>query len=694
MGNQLLRVFAGKRQRPAYTAAMIEGWILPSWFVKQSDLLNPGYVFGEYRFANLCFRNWTAFCDAKGQPALLIDREGTISFPNFGVSVEIWVNDGQSFITPGKFLQTKQRVDPEFPCIETKSFFKHGNYQSRLFPIVGLPNNWIGLELNLDIAGELAFNDLLIALVVRPYDHNGLSAIKGLEYQNKRLIVNYLELVQFEVEPKIIFCTHAALGDVTEYLKFEENKLAATSADGSCTGLIGYSVRPAEGTIIKLILKPDSVKFFPNPIREFTQKWFWESKQRWFNNCILQHHLLKTGSKIDDIYHINLNYLIMFNGRSSDWVDVDNLLLLNRLAFYARSRAQLLKALKRVRWDGSLSGSGLTPGKLIYAIYDYYQFTNDLNFIKENWQTLKRMGYWLLQNQTLLRGEAFPEPIGDPAWSCASLKALAKLAEANGDFENGQFYHQQYQRLWSRILSFCSRRIKADNLNGHRQKFPVREVIAGLAISYPLCLYERKERFIQEWLDRIFAGSVYHGGVIAPLEFPGIDLELTSRLGVILLREEREYDQVFKLLIKTISSAGNWPDRIHPAFGGGIGTTGHSQQVGCQFLLMLRNIMVMDEGDSLYLLPGIITSKFWTEINIELNNFPTIFGEISLKSRNIGEIVQIEFKASFRKKPRQIKLILNQKDHLLYSDSTVRREGDYVYLNPDFRIVRIRRDLT
>ncbi|MGE5605934.1 MAG: hypothetical protein ACM3YE_09605, partial [Bacteroidota bacterium] len=236
MRNQLLKVFEGKRQRPAFSTAMIEGWILPSWFIKQSDLLNPGYVLGKYRFANLCFRNWTAFCDDKGQPVLLIDREGTISFPNLGVSVEIWVNDGKSFITPGKFLQTKQTVDPEFPCIETKSSFKYGNYKSRIFPIIDLQNNWIGLELNLYAAGELAFNDFLISLVVRPYDHNGLTAIRQLEYKNKRIRVNYIELLQLEVEPKIIFCSHAGLGDVTDYLKLEENKLAATSSDGSCTG--------------------------------------------------------------------------------------------------------------------------------------------------------------------------------------------------------------------------------------------------------------------------------------------------------------------------------------------------------------------------------------------------------------------------------------------------------------------------
>lgn len=691
MGNQLLKVFEGKRGKPAFSTAMIRGWILPSWFIKQRDLINLGYVFGKYRFANICFRNWTAFCNEKGQPVLLIDKDGTISFPKIGVSVEIWINDGRKFITPGRFLQTKQTATPEFLCVETKGFFKDGVYQSRLFPILGSSNNWTGLELNLYAAGESACNDYLVCLVVRPFDHNGLTAIRQLEYKNKRIKVNFIELLQLETEPKIVFCTHAGLGDVTDFSKFDENKLGVKSTDGSCTGIFGYSVRPADQTGIKIILKPDHLKFHPYQVREFPQKWFWESEQIWKNRYSLQYRMLTTNSKIDQIYRINLNYLIMFSGETSDSVEINNVLVLNRFAFYSQSRSWLLKALKRVRWDGSISAVNLSPGKLIYAIYDYYQFTSELNFVKENWQTLKRMGYWLIQNQSLLRRDADQGPVENPAWICASLKALSKLSEANNDLESHQFFHRQYQALWSRILELFSRRLKEYNIIGNRKKWPVKETVGGLAISYPLCLYRRNERFIREWLDKTLEESTYNGGMISPMEFQGVDLELTARLGAVLLREEREYEVVFKFLMETISSTGNWPDRVHPVFSGGIGVTGHSLEVGCQFLLMLRNIMAMEEGEVLYLLPGIITSKLWTELNIELNHFPTTFGNISLKCQNIGKIVQINFEAFFRKKPRRIRLILNQRDRLVYSDAVVAREGEYADLDPNFKIVRFRR---
>lgn len=691
MRNQFLKALEWKQQKPSFSAARIEDWILPSWFIKQSDFLNPGYVFGKYQFANICFRNWTAFCNYKGQPVLFIDGEGTVSFPHIGVSVEIWVNNGKVLITPGKFLQTRVTVDPDFPSIETINSFKEGVLKSRVFPILGLQEAWIGLELNLYAAGESAFNDFLLCLVVRPYDNNGLTRIKKLEYRNKSIKVNYNELLQLEIEPKIIFCTHAGLGDVTDYFKLEENKHAVTSPDGSCTGLIGYSIRPADRTGIRLILKPESLKFFPNQVREFPQSWLWESKQIWVNRYSRQHHMLITGSPIDQICRASLNFLMMFHGRSSGLVDIETILVLNRFAFYSESRSYLIKTLKKVRWDGSISNKPLNPGKLIYAIGDYYQLSGDCNLVRENWQTLKRIGYWLAQNQTFFKGDDLPEHTEDPAWTCASFKVLSRLSQVNDDYQSGQFFHHQYQGLWSRILEVFSRGIKKGYCNGYRKRFPISESIRRLAISYPLRLYRRNERFIREWLDQILETSTFNGGVVSPLEFQGIDLELTARLGMILLREEGEYDRVFKFLIEAISSTGNWPDRVHPIFGGGIGVKGHSLEVSCLFLLILRNAMVMEEGEVLYLLPGIITSKLWNELNIELKNLPTAFGDISLQCRNIGKIVQLEFKASFRRKPRCIRLILNQRDRLLYSDSVVMREGEYVKLDSGFKIVRFSR---
>ncbi len=691
MGYQLLKAFEGKRQKPAYSTAAIESWVLPSWFIKQSDPLSPGYVLGDYRFANICYRNWTAFCNETGEPVLLIDEEGAFSFPKIGISVEVWVNDGKRFFTPGRFLQTEQKGDPEFPCIETKSLLQNGILKSLIFPIEDLWNPCIGLDLELYAAGESAFSDFLVFLVVRPYDHNGLSAINRLEYKNKRIKVNNNELFQLETEPKIVFCTHAGLGDVIEYFKLEENNFAVTSPDGSCTGLIGYSIRPADRTGIKLIFKPDSFKIFNNQEKDFTQRWFFDSKQIWLNQNFFQYRMLKTGSAIDPIYRKNLNYLKLFNGSSSDLVDIYNILVLNRYSFYTQSRNYLLRTIKKVRWDGSLSNDYLTPGKLIYAFADYYQFTEDPKIIKDNWQILKRMGYWLAQNQTYLLSNLNPERYENQVWICASFRALSGLSEAVEDFENFQFFHENYQELWSRLLGLFSRKIRENSDSDFRKRRPVSEAIAILSLSYPLQLFQRNERFVKEWLDQLIKGATFNGGVISPLEFQGVDLKLTARIGEILLREGDRYDPTFKFLSGTISSTGSWPDRTHPVYGGGIGATGHAPEVCCHFLLLLRNIMVMEEGEVLYLLPGIFISKLWSDLNIELNNMPTTFGEISLKCRNIGKIVQIEFDACFRKKPQQIMLILNGDDRVLYSNTDIMRDGEHALLDPDFKIVRFRR---
>lgn len=691
--NLLLKVFEAKRLSPSFAASEIESWVLPLWFTKQSNPLNPGCVFDGYRFANISYRNWTALYNAGGEQILTVDRDGTISFSLMGVSVEIWVNNGETLFTPGRFLRTEQKAAVEFPCIETRSIFPKGTCISRVFIIDQCRNVSFGIELELDTPEEYAFDDFSIFLVARPYDHDGITGINRLEYKNKQLKVNNSELFQSEIEPKVIYCTHARLGDVTEYFKLGQNRLAATSTDGSCTGLIGYSIRPGEQNKIKLFYKTDPFKRFSKNETDFSRAWLDDSRQDWISRYIYQHRLLKAGSKTDFLYHTNLNYLIMFSGPSSDLIDVYHILALNRFALASRSRNYLLKAIKNVRWDGSLSCGHLTPAKLIFALADYYQFSYDQKFIKENWQVLKRVGFWLVQNKPTNPCNVSLKYYEGLGWICASFKALSLLSEAIGYPEESNFFHQQFQQLWARILGFFSRKFK-ENHSGFRKDDSVSEAVAGLCLTYPLQLFQRNERFIGEWLHRVTEKSLLNGGVISPMEFQGVDLELTARLGATLLREGLEWEPSFNFLSEMAGPTGSWPDRIHPVFNGGIGLSGHAPGVCCHFLLLLRNIMIMEEGTTLYLLPGILVGRVWRGSEIELRRFPTIFGEISLKLKMVGNIIQIEFDACYRKKPRQIRLILNEHDQLLYSDSKILYREKFIELEPDFKIIRLRRVLT
>lgn len=696
MGYQLLKSVKRERQNYPFSPLEIKNWSLPSWFIKQSNPLSPGYIFGGNSFANLCYRNWTTLCNERGEEVLAIDGEGTVSFPKIGISIEVWVNNGKTFFTPGRFLRTEQKAFPEFPCIETRSFFQNGYYESRIFPACDCQNGLFGAEFEINATGGEVFTEFLLFLVIRPYDVNGLAAINRLEYKNRRVRVNNEELFHFETEPKIIFCTQASMGDVTDYFNLEQNKEAVSSVAGNCTAVIGYEARPIDLQQIKLSFNGRSRKAFSNKNMDFPQDWLSDSRQKWISRSGHQHRMICTNSKIDTIYHNNLNYLKLFSGSLFERYDVYRILALNRFALYAISRAYLLKTLKKVGWDGSLSSSnsfanGLTAEQLVFALFDYYLFSGDLKMVKGNWPILKRIGFWLIQNRKTITNNLSLDCCQELSWVCAAFKGLAKLAELIGSFEESQIFNQHFQGLWSQLLGSYSRKNK-DNIRAISGKgLLVSNAITGLSLSFPLRLYPRQERFVNNWLGGIAAEPTFKGGVISPLEFQGVDLRLTARLGSILLREELQYDSVFKFLTDAVSPTGTWPDRIHPVSGGGIGATGHDPDVCCQYLLLLRNLMVMEEEDILFLLPGIFTSSIWQFPKIDLRYIPTSFGEISLKCQTIGNTVQIEFYANFRTKPQKIGLILRPGDRLIYTDSLIRQAGKYVELGSDFKITRIRR---
>ncbi|NLY74487.1 MAG: hypothetical protein GX075_04215 [Firmicutes bacterium] len=692
MGNHLLKAFKSKRQAPAYSAVEIGHWILPPWFIRQVNPLNSSYQWNN-SFANLSCRNWTGFCNEWGEQIITVDGDGIFSFVRSGVSLEIWVNDGAYLYTPGKYLRTEQKATPEFPCVETESRFDNGFYKSRVFPIESFRNRIFGLEFEVGANGADPFNNFLFFLVIRPYDHNGLSAIRKLEFKNRRMRVNNYELFYLDSEPEAVFCTDAREGDVTDYFKLEIARSSVTSWKGSCTALLGYSIRPADRTIIRLYHKPDSFTMFVKQEIDFSKNRFFDSKQLWISRYNYQHRMIKTDSEIDSIFHANLNYLKMFNGPRSNSTDIYQLLALNRFAFYRQSRSYLLKTLKKVRWDGSIGSGYLPPEKLIYALTDYYQFSKDFKIIEENWQILKRIGLWLIQNISALAVETKPRDLINLGWICASLRALSLLNEDKGELEDSRFFQTHFQKLKARMLEFFTRVFKENARDGFRKVGSISDNIDNLSLSYPLRLYEQRERFVNKWLNLIIEDYTYEGGVISPLEFGGVDLILTARLGLILLREGLNHDPVFRFFRDKVSSTGTWPDRIHPVNGNGIGAAGHSPDVGCHFLLFLRDLMVMEEREVLYLLPGVFTSALWREPQIELQCIPTLFGEISLKCESIGKVTQIKFNPSFRQKPRQIRLILDSRDRLIYADSKVRRAGNCLELENDFKIARIRRDL-
>jgi hypothetical protein len=78
------------------------------------------------------------------------------------------------------------------------------------------------------------------------------------------------------------------------------------------------------------------------------------------------------------------------------------------------------------------------------------------------------------------------------------------------------------------------------------------------------------------------------------------------------------------------SPTGQWPEAIHPLTGGGCMGDGHHVWAAAEWLLMIRNCFVREEGECLVLCAGIPARWLDQAAPIRLGPAPTSFGAVSI----------------------------------------------------------------
>lgn len=262
---------------------------------------------------------------------------------------------------------------------------------------------------------------------------------------------------------------------------------------------------------------------------------------------------------------------------------------------------------------------------------------------------------------------------------------------ADYSIRSGPQFKNHFFVIWTQLFDeltvIGSHTARAESERGHH---PGGEAaVRGLLASFPLQLSDKGAPWMKDLLHRITAHHLWEGGFFSPQDFPGINLELTARLGQALIREGMEYQAVLDFLLDAAGPTFRWPDRINPLSREGIGEEGHDPKVLFQMLLLIRSLFLWEDSENLYLLPGIFISRIWQTPNLELANWPTFFGTVSLKVRTIGGIVQINFMPKFQRCPQKILLTFGGEYRLLYTDTNIQQNGKIVILDPDFQVLRV-----
>lgn len=682
-------------------------WILPPWFERQNNPLEKPYAAGVTDFVNLTSRNWVALYAENMKNIVLVDLYGTVHLPGMGISMETWIRDNDEIYTPGRFISIQHRLCPLYRGMGLTCEYVSGACKIIFFPAAETGKPLIQTQVSIIHKRIDSLKPVGLLFVIRPFDHNGMAWVKSLEYRERNLLVNGKKILSFEKEPSFSFFSHAGLGDVTRYFESGEGNEKIRAIDGSCTGMLGFTGLPEELKDIRLSIATGSWDESLRPYNFFS---FYKMKHaydkeniNWVERLSQSAELIKTHTKLDEMYTANLAHLKTFS-YITDEINIYQILTYNRFNMAGKSKIYLETWLKRVRWDGAIHEQLLGTSQLVHGILDYCQLTGDVNFIKSHWLVLERIGSWMMASSMKLNGiseNMEPSLPGRSStyeyyfWICAGLKALAKLGTLINRITEVQDYKEAYLSLKGGLLQSFTNTVRLKKHKAGSGAFDIgngEQLARSLSASYPLQLFDINERVIRDALDLVLRKYLYNGAVISPLDFKGIDLELTAMLGQVLVREGVSYSRILNSLLTYAGPAWSWPDRVNPVSREGIGKIGHDAKVLYQVLLFLRSIMAIEDDETLYLLPGVFTSCFWKEPRVTVKNLPTYFGNLSFQCSSLGSMVQIDYQPEYHLRPNKVRLLIPITCKVLFCDKEMQYRTPILEVNPDFHLLRIRRE--
>src|SRR6185503_7644675 len=130
--------------------------------------------------------------------------------------------------------------------------------------------------------------------------------------------------------------------------------------------------------------------------------------------------------------------------------------------------------------------------------------------------------------------------------------------------------------------------------------------VGSLVADFPLQLFAPGDPRIMRSVEWLLANSFVHGGFFQNMIHSGINAYLTLHIAQVLLRAgDRSAHQLIDAVAKLASPTGQWPEAIHPRTLGGCMGDGEHVWAAAEWILLMRNCFVREEGDSLVVGSGI-----------------------------------------------------------------------------------------
>jgi hypothetical protein len=638
-------------------------WVWPYWVERQFNPNDVSFIPRAFSFShiNLTHRNWTAV----GHPDLplypIVDPRGLITPLYDGWSIDLWLmSRNGDMLFPSKLEDIEQRwiMSPNL-IVETIARKKKMKLKSEVKMDI---QDKVPL-LNIAITGKCPEGGWVI-VALRPYNPEGIQFIENIQYQKQipGWLVNSNTLIKFgKVPQKVVFSNYNE-ADVIHHLDKSQWTGDISCKVGMATAAAKFPIsNEQENVQVQILLTGDLPKkttFSPWPIpKPINESW-----ERVLSDVA---SLEVPDEKIQYLYDAAIRTLILLSADNvvpgpytyrRFWFR-DACLMLNAIisAGMTERAFRLLDTFPdRQKITGyflSQEGEWDSNGQVLWIMNRFQQITG--HQFSSTWKNAIIKGAeWIIRKRIRKKSAGphaglFPagfsaEHLGpndyyywDDFWGVAGLRGAARLA--------GLFNFRDQQRKYKlEALDFeksIFRSIDTIPEQRLREKIPAspyRRMDAGaigsMVADYPLQITPPGDHRIMNTTEFLMKSCFQKGAFFQDMIHSGINAYLTLDIAQTLLRSK---DNRYKDLILTVAdlatSTGQWPEAIHPHTLGGCMGDGQHGWAAAEWIMMIRNLFVREEGESLILGSGIFPEWMTDDCDVGFGPAHTLFGVVDVR---------------------------------------------------------------
>ncbi|HMA86908.1 MAG TPA: hypothetical protein VKN73_14490 [Desulfosalsimonadaceae bacterium] len=633
-------------------------WVWPYWVERQFNPSDHSFIPRAFSFShvNLTHRNWTAV----GHPDLpiypIIDPRGLVTPLYDGWSLDVWfMTEDHQFLLPSRLEAVEQtwELSPNL-CVHTKAEENDMGIGARVWLNVerGVPELYIRVSAKTETPGWLV-------VALRPYNPEGIQFIEKIsnEASLPGWLINSRYMVQFSEAPSRLKFSNYDDGDVIHQLDQPGLQNAVSCRVGMASAAALFPAdKWADRTVdVRVPLESELPRR-----RLFTAK---SSAAAWSDALSSTAALNVPDEKIQFLYDAAVRSLLLLSARQivpgpytykRFWFR-DACLMLNALMAIGclnRSRRILdtFPDLQKVTgYFQSQEGEWDSNGQVLWIMERYLRLSGD--YPNNRWLRSIYKGVQWIKHKRCDRDQPVPHaglfPAGfsaehlgpndyyywDDFWGLAGLKAAGRIVE-NQSLKRRQDIAAEATDFEASIFNSI-RNIPANRSQGGIPATPYRRMDAGaigsMVADYPLQLTEAMDGRIRHTMEFLIHNCFYKGAFFQDMIHSGINIYLTLAIAQTLLRrEDTRYREMIHVAARLASATGQWPEAVHPQTEGGCMGDGQHGWAAAEWIMMIRNLFVREEGDALVLGAGIFPDWLQPEKTIGFGPTPTPYGSVSL----------------------------------------------------------------